>query len=236
MQRQITQRTKIVLEALYDKNALTTPLFAINWLNTRSLWLYNIYNLLASRSLFRVGGKVLFKGRVTETLLGSSDDAREVLLIVNYPSGVCFLDLLSDPFFQAISLLRMAAIRDFSFVLNQRGDGPEQLERQMQSFNPSHAWAVQLFSSDRDIGEEIQTLRALADQEGITLHFASWRAAIVHSENSKGIRKSLNYVTDRVVIFEADSQARLRAAVAGPYREFASGVLNSYIGLLNRMI
>ncbi|MDA2910832.1 hypothetical protein MYX04_07875 [Nitrospiraceae bacterium AH_259_D15_M11_P09] len=70
MTRQITRGTKIVFEAVHDKDALTNPLFAINWFNTRSLWLYNIYNKLASRSLFRVGGKVLFKGRVTETLLG----------------------------------------------------------------------------------------------------------------------------------------------------------------------
>ena len=236
MQRQITRGTKIVLEAVHDKDALKNPLFAINWFNTRSLWLYNIYNKIASRSLFGVGGKVLFKGRVTETLLGSPDDAREVLLIVNYPSGVAFLDLLSDRFFQATSLLRMAAVRDFSFALNQRGDGPERLERQTQSFDPSRAWAVYLFSSDRDIGEEIQTLRAIADKETITLRFASWRAAIVHSENSGGIREPLNYVTDRVAIFEADGQARLRAAVAGRFREFACSVSNSYIGLLNRMM
>ena len=106
----------------------------------------------------------------------------------------------------------------------------------MQSFDPNRAWAVHLYSSDHDIDGEIHTLRAIADKETITLRFASWRAAIVHSENSGGIRESLNYVTDRVAIFEADSQARLRAAIAGPYREFASGVWNSYIGLLNRMI
>jgi len=236
MERQITRGTKIILEAVHDNAALTHPLFAINWFNTRSLWLYNIYNIIASRSLFKVGGKVLFKGRVTETLLGSPDDAREVLLIVNYPSGVAFLDLLSDRFFQATSLLRMAAVRDFSFALNQRGDGPERLAHQMQSFDPSRAWAVHLFSSDRDIGEEIQTLRTIAAKETITLRFASWRAAIVHKENSGGIREALHYVTDRVVILEADSQARLRAAVAGRFREFACSVSNSYIGLLKRMM
>ncbi len=183
MQRQINRNTKIVLEGVHDTNALTKPLFAINWFNTRSLWLYNIYNTLASRCL-----------------------------------------------------LRMAAVRDFSFALNQRSDGPDRLERRAQSFDPNRAWAVYLYSSDRDIGEDIQTLRAIADEETITLHFASWRAAIVRSENSGGIREPLNCVTDRVAILEAESQARLRAAVAGRFGEFACSVSNSYIGLLNRMM
>ena len=236
MQRQITRGTKIVLEAVHDDDALTSPLFAINWFNTRSLWLYNIYNKIASRSLSRVGGKVLFKGRVTETLLGSPDDARQILLIVNYPSGARFLDLLSDRFFQVTSLLRMAAVRDFSFALNQRGDGPDRLEHQTQPFDPGHAWAVHLYSSDRNIGEEVRALRDIADEETISLHFASRRAASVHSENSSGIREPLNHVTDRVAIFEADSQDRLRAAVAGRFREFACSVSNSYIGLLSRLM
>ena len=236
MQRQITRRTRIVLESDHDADALANPLFAINWFNTRSLWLYNMYNAFASPSLSRVGGKVLFKGRVTETLLGSPDDARQILLIVNYPSGARFLDLLSNQFFQVTSLLRMAAVRDFSFALNQRGDGPDRLEHQTQPFDPSRAWGVHLYSSDHDIREEVQDLRAFADGENRSLYFASLRAATVHSETSNGVREPLHCVTDRVVILESDNEDQLREAVAGRWGEFACGVSNSYIGLLNRIL
>jgi len=236
VERRITRGTKIVLQSVQDADVLKNPLFAINWFNTRSLWLYNFYNWVASRSLFKVGGKVLFKGRVMETLLGSPEDRREILLIVNYPSGERFLDLLSGRFFQITSLLRLAAVRDFSFVLNQRIDGPALLENRNQTFDASRAWAVHLYSSDRDVHEEVQLLRTFAAQDRLTLHFASLRAVIVHSEDNNGSQKPFDHVTDRVVILEAENQEQLRTAVSGSYHEFTTSVSGSYIGLLNRMM
>jgi uncharacterized protein (DUF1330 family) len=236
MERRITRGTKIILQPIHNAEVLSNPLFAINWFNTRSLWLYNVYNLIASRSLFRIGGKVLFKGRVTETLLGSPEDEREILLIVNYPSGERFLDLLSDRFFQITSLLRLAAVRDFSFVLNQRVDGPALLENRNQVFDANRAWAVHLYQSDRDIHEEVQFLRTCTAKDGLTLNFASLRAGIVHSEDNDGNQKPFNHVTDRVVILEAENQECMRKAVSGNYQEFVSSVSSSYIGLLSRMM
>lgn len=236
MERRITRGAKIVLQSVHDADVLNKPLFAINWFNTRSLWLYNVYNAVASRSLFKVGGRVLFKGRVIETLLGSPEDARENLLIVNYPSGERFLDLLSHRFFQFTSLLRMAAVSDFSFVFNQRVDGPNLLENRIQVFDASSAWAVHIYSSERDIHEEVQLLRTLAAEDGLTLHFASLRAVIVHSEDNDANRKPLNYVTDRVVILEAENQERIRIAVSGSYHGFVTSVSGSYIGLLSRLM
>jgi len=236
VERRITRGTKIVLQSVQDEDVLKNPLFAINWFNTRSLWLYNLYNWIASRSLFKIGGRVLFKGRVMETLLGSPEDTREILLIINYPSGERFLDLLSSRFFQATSLVRMAAVRDFSFVLNQRVDGPALLKNRNQAFDTSSAWAVHLYSSDRDVHEEIQFLRTLAANSEVALHFASLPAAIVHSENNDRNQKPFHHVTDRVVILEAESQEQIRAAMSGSYHEFATNVSGSYIGLLNRMM
>jgi uncharacterized protein (DUF1330 family) len=236
MERRITRGTKIVLQAVHDEDVLKNPLFAINWFNTRSLWLYNLYNMIASRSLSKIGGRVLFKGRVMETLLGSPEDTREILLIVNYPSGERFLDLLSNRFFQITSLLRLAAVRDFSFVFNQRVDGPALLEKRNQVFDASRAWAVHLYSSDCDVHEEVQLLRTVAAKDKLTLHFASLRAVIVHSEDNDGKRKAFNHVTDRVVILEAENEERIRAAVSGSYHEFAASVSGSYIGLLSRMM
>lgn len=235
MERRITSGTKIILQSVHDAD-VRNPLFAINWFNTRSLWLYNFYNWIASRSLFNVGGRVLFKGRVVETLLGSQEDSREVLLIVNYPSGERFLDLLASRFFQVTSLLRMAAVRDFSFVLNQRADGPALLEHRNQAFDTSSAWAVHLYSSDRDVHEEIQLLRTSTTNSGVTLHFASLPAAIVCSEDKDENRSPFDHVTDRVVILEAENQDRIRKAMSRSYHEFATGVSGSYIGLLSRMM
>lgn len=236
MKRQITRGTTIVLEAVLNPDVLTQPLFAINWFNTRSRWLYHFYNMVASSSVFKVGAKVLLKGRVTETLSGSPENAREVLLIVNYPSGERFLDLLADRYFQLTSLLRMLAVRDFSFVMNRRLGGPELLEHQTQPFNVDHAWAVHHYSSVRDIDEEFQTLCHIARENGVVVHFSSYKAVTVNVQDRHGTCNTINHVTDRVVILEADSENQLRTAINGPYREFTESVQNSYIGVLHRTL
>ena len=236
MQRQITRTTKLVLQATSDANQLNRPLFAINWFNTRALWLYNLYNWIAAGRLFKNGGKVLFKGQLIETLIGSPDQQRELLLVVNYPSGEHFLNLIADRFFQVTSLLRLAAVRNFSFVLNRRVDGPALLEKRSQDFVANRAWAVHLYKSDRDIHQEVEFLRTCTAKNGITLHFASLPAATVHSADNHGNQKPQDHVTDRVVILEAEDQRQMRAAVLGGYQEFLGSVSGSYVGTLQRMM
>lgn len=236
MERQITKGTKIVLEPASDSADLMQPLFAINWFNTRANWLYNLYNLIAARSVFQVGAAAFFKGHVTETLLGSADVARQLLLIVNYPSGERFLDLLSGRYFQVTSLLRLAAVRNFSFVLNARVDGPPLLQSRSQQFDASHGWAVHHYSSSQDMGEQLEQLRQITAQSGIELHFASVRSALVHSEDSAAKRTAMNAITDRVVLLEATSPQQLKDAVRGPYSKFIESVDNSYLGMLSRVM
>ncbi|MEP3477775.1 MAG: hypothetical protein ABJZ55_00865 [Fuerstiella sp.] len=236
MERQITKGTKIVLEPVDDSADLTEPLFAINWFNTRANWLYNLYNLIAARSVFRVGAAPFFKGHVTETLLGSADASRQVLLIVNYPSGERFLDLLSGRFFQVTSVLRLAAVRDFSFVLNTRVDGPTLLKSRTQQFDASDSWAVHHYSSSQDIGEELKQLRKITTDCQIDLHFASLRGALVYSEDGKAKRTAMNAVTDRVVLLRATTSSQLKDAILGPYSELIASVDNSYLGMLSRVM
>ena len=235
IERQITAGTRIVLEPLDGSIRETQPLFAINWFNTRARWLYNLYNRIAAGSVFRIGAKVFFKGRLVRTLMGPSKAARSTLLIVNYPSGERFLDLLSGRFFQITSVLRMLAVRDFSFVLNARADGPALMGQQTQSFDPARAWAVHMFSSSRDMNEEVATLRAVTEKSGIVLHFASRPAVVVNKDDGQGRREPMNYITDRVVILEGASATHLASAVNGAYSEFTGMVQDSYIGLLDRV-
>ena len=236
MDRQITKGTKIVLEPVNDSADLTEPLFAINWFNTRANWLYNLYNLIAASSVFQVGAAPFFKGHVTETLLGSADASRQLLLIVNYPSGEKFLDLLSGRYFQVTSVLRMAAVKNFSFVLNARVDGPTLMKSRKQQFDASHGWAVHHYSSSQDMNDELEQLRQVTAQSGISLHFASVRAATVHSEDREAKRTPMNTITDRVVLLSASTPQKLTAAIRGPYSEFADSVQNSYIGTLARVM
>lgn len=234
MERQITSGTKLLLDPTAPSIDEATPLFAINWFNTRALWLYNLYNLIAARSVFGVDGKVLFKGKIKRTLLGPSEFSRQMLLIVNYPNSERFLDMLSNRFFQITSLLRMAAVRDFSFVLNQRADGPTLLDSKKQTFESSSHWLVHHYSSTTPLDEEVTRIRKLLTDSPITLHFASEPAAKVYTIDRKDARTPLPAITDRVVILEARATTSIEDAIKGPYSPFIESVQDSYIGEVAR--
>lgn len=95
------------------------PVHAINWFDTRSLWLYNLYNAIAAGSVEKVGGVPLFKGRWQETLYGQQHDQRETLLLVRYPSAENFTSMLANRLFQITSVLREIAVKHFSFGLSK---------------------------------------------------------------------------------------------------------------------
>ncbi len=234
MERQITSGTKILLDPVASSVAESTPLFAINWFNTRALWLYNLYNLIAARSVFGVGGKVLFKGKVTRTLLGPPEFSRQMLLVVNYPNSERFLDMLSNRFFQVTSLLRMAAVRDFSFVLNQRADGPELLDTKTQTFDSAAQWLVHHYSSTKPLHEEVTHIRELLADSSVNLHFASEPAANVFTIDRTEVRTPMPAITDRVVILEVTQGSSPDDVIEGPYAQFIAADEDSYIGLINR--
>ena len=102
------------------------PVYAINWFNTKSSLIYDFYNWLAVRSVRKIGGEPFFKGRHVKTLHGSAEDTRDVLLVVRYPALKNFRTMLESKVFQMVSLIRMAAVKDFIFGFTKRGDaGPD---------------------------------------------------------------------------------------------------------------
>lgn len=234
MERQITRNIRIHLDALREDVNSQKPLFAINWFNTRAMWLYNLYNLVAARSVFKIGGRPLIKGQITQTLTGEENQTRQVLLIVNYPNGERFLDLLSSRYFQVTSLLRMLAVRDFSFVLNHAVHSPEVTESESQP--PGGAWAIHHYSSDQDAAEELLTVQQMTKEAGVTLFFSSHPAFAVRSTDLQGRTTSQDAVTDRVIVLKANRDEVITDAVQGPYGKFVASVRNSYVGLFKRSL
>ena len=107
--KQLTKKISVSLEG--ENVQAGSPLFAINWFDTRVAALYHFYNTMAASRVFRIGGKVFMKAKVGKQLVGDSEMKRQFLLIVNYPSPEAFLTLVGDPVFQVISLLRTTAVK-----------------------------------------------------------------------------------------------------------------------------
>lgn len=238
MKRQFSSKTAILLDPLAEPAALERPLYAINWFNTRLAWLYTFYNLLAARPLFRTGANIFLKARLKDILQGEKADGRDLLLIVNYPSGEKFLDLLANGYFQFISLFRIMAVKDFSFVLQKRLDGSELLKTRWPDHDKTKAYALHHFQSPTPLEEELSEIAALIEGHDIALHFGGEKAAAVAIEDSrsKNQRQTMPFVTHKLVLFEGGSDAALNNFLTSKrYQQFATGLDSSFIGTLDRL-
>src|SRR6266496_5000570 len=56
----------------------------------------------------RAGGKAIFAGRPTESLIG--EGSWDMVLVVEYPTRQAFLDMVSSPSYQAIEHLRSESL------------------------------------------------------------------------------------------------------------------------------
>ena len=199
--------SSITAEIHGDLNEVESPLFAINWFDTRIAFVYHLYNLLAASRVFKIGGKILFKGKCGQTISGSEDLARHYLLIVNYPSGHRFLELLSDKLFQLMSVLRIAAVKRFSFVLHQRQGEPQLLPNIKSVFDPSDHYAVLQIQLPKESKEakafDFPAFERLAEQHNSQVFFASRVAGRVVLNKDKAESDAMSFLTDVTLVIKS---------------------------------
>ncbi len=195
---------------LDPSDSVDGPLFAINWVDTRWPLLYSIYMGLASRLVRKIGGVPIFKGHTQQTLAGSEADARDILLIVRYPSASSFLSLVLSRTFQVVSLLRITAVRSLSFVFNRRLDAEPMSAVEPVAAGSPEIYGALLFSSKDPPSRELARLTSDAHRHGVRLHFFSAPMATLSLSRSGSGAEDISYVTDRVALVSADSAEQLQ--------------------------
>ena len=210
------------------------PLFAINWLNTRYGWLYNLYGLLAATRVFALGAKIFIKARVQEFIEGDRSQERSTLMIVNYPSVGTFLTLVSQKYFQVISLIRNRAVKDFNFGFVRRLDGPELLRYKMPRFEKGTFYLLHHFKSKGEIRSFVKELEKQIPST-VQLHFAGEKTGrLVLTVNNK--RKMMPFMMDGLVIWESGSRDQILEFFRSPrYKEMRQSLDSSYAALLDRI-
>lgn len=150
----ISQSLQVHITATKPDARLDLPTYALNWFDTRSLCLYNTYNFLAASSVLSIKGLPFFKARVNQVLQGSDESRRDVLLIVRYPSAHAFKRMLESRYFQVVSVLRIVAVKHFTFAFSQRKDIDDQQQgltaedNQRIRIKPAKSYVVHHFQSD----------------------------------------------------------------------------------------
>lgn len=78
---------------------------------------YQAYGLAVFEHLERVGASILYAGDVDGVLIGEGDGPGwDAIVIVRYPNRAAFLEMVSDPGYQAIGHLRTEALRDSRLI------------------------------------------------------------------------------------------------------------------------
>ena len=218
IERKITG--SITAEIHGELNEIESPLFAINWFDTRIAIVYHLYNLLAASRVFKIGAKALFKGKAQKTISGNPDLARQYLLIVNYPSGHRFLELLSDKLFQLMSVLRIAAVKRFSFVLHQRQGEPQLLPDGKSVIDPGDHYAVLQIRLPEESKHEAKAfdfsaLQKLAEQHDSQVFFASRIAGqVVLNKAKQNESDAMPFLTDITVLIKSSTTKNVLACFA----------------------
>ena len=84
---------------------------------------YALYGKHSGPVLARVGGSILWRGSYQTTLIGPADEAWDAVFVARYPTAHAFLEMVSDPAYQAAVVHRQAAVRTSRLIRCAPGDG-----------------------------------------------------------------------------------------------------------------
>lgn len=77
---------------------------------------YKAYGEASSPIFQRVGGEIIWRGAPKGMLIGPSDEAWHIAFIARYPTVGAFLQMVTDPAYQAIVFHRQAAVEDSRLI------------------------------------------------------------------------------------------------------------------------
>lgn len=223
----VSKSTKVLIKGTRVASKLEEPLYAINWLNTKRKWLYGLYGMLAGRLVLKLGARPLFKGTITQHLVGQTEMQRDILLIVTYTSANQFKQLIENKTFQIYSLLRRQAVQKFSFGFAEK----EHLKYERNT--KGKAYAVHHFTTADRRENLLSELEVVLKPSSIGLFFAGQIAARVVIKTDK--ETTAPCILDGTLILVSDSEKELIAFInSKSYQSFCASFQSSYVGVLQR--
>jgi uncharacterized protein (DUF1330 family) len=86
---------------------------------------YQRYAAVALQRVASVAGRVVWMGRVQATVIAPDAEAWDDAILVEYPSRKAFLDMISQPEYQAAAPHRSAALDDSRLIATVAARGPD---------------------------------------------------------------------------------------------------------------
>ena len=219
--------------------AAEAPVYAINWFDTKTQWVYDFYNFLAVKAVKKIGGGPFFKGKYEKTLQGEPADRRDVLLIVRYPSLNNFKTMLENTYFQLVSLIRMAAVSDFTFGFTKRADGGPDFRPMTQDGRESAVYAVHHYSRPQDalFGDSQIVLEDLTAASNVSVFYHGHIKAHIGTGEASETCTRVDCLMDGIIILNAAKVQELEAFIqSAAYQELTAKTSRSFIGFYSRIL
>lgn len=235
LQATINKNNRVFIQPINSKVALDQPTYAINWFNTRQLWLYNLYNFLASKSLLKIKAAPFFKGLTQEVLYGEKHLQRDVVLIVAYPSCHAFKNMLESLYFQLVSILRMVAVKSFGFGFffpQQELNLPKKDDRSVYCF---HHFTI---IDGRDVAQTLTALTQVIEHSSldVELVFDGSIGAHLYSGNLQPQEK-IPCIMDGAIVIKSTSVDDIKQLIAQKnYQTLINQTKHSFISTIKRVI
>ena len=209
------------------------PVYAINWFNTKSSLIYDFYNSLAVGCVRKIGGAPFFKGRHVKTLYGREEDERDVLLVVRYPALTNFLTMLESKVFQGVSIIRMAAVKNFTFGFTKRADKGADLS----PMTPNEDTAFYGVIHYSGAGTIDKSLALLSAGPAVEIFYSGNIRAHIKTGQSSAEAAQVPCVMDGVAIFKsADAQALEQLVEHEAFVSLTAQAETLFFGLYNRIL
>lgn len=233
LEASIVKSTTVRIERLDNSAPWEHPVHALNWFDTRLLVLYNLYNLLAARSVINVGGTPLIKGKLVERVVGDDENQRQVLLLVKYPTPKHFKTMLENTYFKLVSILRGLAVTRFTFCLSHEQELPG-ADSAAPEVSTDTIFAVHHFRGD---ATDLQRILAALEHSSVPVTFSSLKTHQLAIYKSGEVDQIVPSIMDGIVLFNCEDKSTLHKLVnSDAYQHAISQTQSGFIGLYKRLL
>jgi uncharacterized protein (DUF1330 family) len=82
---------------------------------------YALYGAESGPVFARVGGTIVWRGRMEAVLIGPAGEAWDACFVARYPSAHAFLEMVTDPVYRQAVVHRQAAVRTSRLIRTMAG-------------------------------------------------------------------------------------------------------------------
>jgi len=226
----VTSSINVIIRATKKDINLNEPLYAINWFSTKSEWMYHLYNILAIRSVRKIGGKAIFKAKVKKTIIDEANGKRDLILIVRYPTGQNFKSLMESTYFKIVSVFRILSVSKFTFCFTHKLE----IETESKKQNKRH-FAVHHYKTEMDYKSILEQFKLLMP-ENISIKYSGYAVATLNKEEHGKPIEQIPNLMDAIIIYHANEEKTLIDFFADDrYKKIQERFQSSNISLLNRI-